>query len=187
MASTLLVGFEISCKMHEKLLWSACSYSGSRMKIMQTRRLLLLIVGFLVSFGALAANCEEPKVTRELVEKSHLIYSVEFVKFKKRKRQPRKGDCEVALCRPLDTFKGIEFPGQFVPIEYSLRDGDRHQDKKMVTPAKGTKWLIFIPKPALAESGAYQTYMGARGRVEFNDDTFSRLVELLNESKPEGK
>ncbi len=45
-------------------------------------------------------------------------------------------------------------------------------------PAKGSKWIIFIPN-AIVVPGGFDTYRGCYGRQEVNDDNLGEIYAII--------
>lgn len=83
----------------------------------------------------------------------------------------------------VEYLKGPPFPGR-LPIRYEFHDMINKEkpegwtfDKSMM-PKKRSKWILFIPN-AVPIAGAFETYHGSAGRVEFNETSYYAILDVI--------
>ncbi len=50
-------------------------------------------------------------------------------------------------------------------------------------PAKGSKWIVFIPNAVPRRDGAFDTYQGSYGRQEASEDNLNQIYRIIEEHK----
>lgn len=89
----------------------------------------------------------------------------------------------VARFATIERIKGPDL-GSDLPVrfEFHCRVGEpkpeRWKFNEMMMPAAGSKWILFIPN-CVAIEDQYQTYHGRYGIMEYTDENYGKLMNLV--------